>query len=87
MRLQGDRSKRSSSYQKGWSTRASLVDDVSKNSGLRDARLSFYIAKDFLKEGNIEESVNEFKTMLDGLEKVISILAENNQRNICENSF
>ena len=59
----------SSDYQKGWNTRVSLVDDISKNSGLRDARLSFYIAKDFLKEGNIEESVNEFKTMLDGLEK------------------
>ena len=33
----------SSEYQKGWNSRISLVDDISKNSGLRDARLSYYI--------------------------------------------
>ena len=59
----------SSEYQKGWNTRISLVDDISKNSGLRDARLSYYIGKDLLNEGNIEESINEFNSMLDYLEK------------------
>ena len=59
----------SSEYQKGWSSRISLVDDISKNSGLRDARLSYYIGKDLLNEGNIEESIKEFNSMLDYLEK------------------
>ena len=59
----------SSEYQKGWNTRISLVDDISKNSGLRDARLSYYIGKDLLNEGNIEESLKEFNHMLDHLEK------------------
>ena len=59
----------SSEYQKGWNSRISLVDDISKNSGLRDARLSYYIGKDLLNEGNIEESIKEFNSMLDYLEK------------------
>ena len=59
----------SSEYQKGWNSRISLVDDISKNSGLRDARLSYYIGKDLLNEGNIEESIKEFNNMLDYLEK------------------
>ena len=59
----------SSEYQKGWNSRISLVDDISKNSGLRDARLSYYIGKDLLNEGNIEESIKEFNQMLDYLEK------------------
>ena len=59
----------SSEYQKGWNSRISLVDDISKNSGLRDARLSYYIGKDLLNEGNIEESIKEFYHMLDYLEK------------------
>ena len=59
----------SSEYQKGWNSRISLVDDISKNSGLRDARLSYYIAKDLLNEGDIEESIKEFNSMLDYLEK------------------
>ena len=59
----------SSEYQKGWNSRISLVDDISKNSGLRDARLSYYIGKDLLNEGDIEESIKEFNHMLDYLEK------------------
>ena len=59
----------SSEYQKGWNSRISLVDDISKNSGLRDARLSYYIGKDLLNHGNIEESIKEFNLMLDYLEK------------------
>ena len=59
----------SSEYQKGWNSRISLVDDISKNSGLRDARLSYYIGKYLLNQGNIEESIKEFNSMLDYLEK------------------
>ena len=58
-----------SDYQKGWGTRISLVDDISKNTGLRSARLSYYIAKDLINQGNIEEAVKEFNNMLDGLEQ------------------
>ena len=58
-----------SDYQKGWGTRISLVDDISKNTGLRSARLSYYIAKDLINQGDIEEAVKEFNNMLDGLEK------------------
>jgi len=59
----------SSDYQKGWSARISLVDDISKNTGLRSARLSYYLAKDLLDEGNIDEAIKEYKNMLDGLEQ------------------
>lgn len=58
-----------SDYQKGWGTRISLVDDISKNTGLRSARLSYYIAKDLINQGDIEEAVKEFNNMLDGLEQ------------------
>ncbi len=58
-----------SDYQKGWGTRISLVDDLSKNTGLRSARLSYYIAKDLINQGNIEEAVEEFNNMLNGLEQ------------------
>ena len=58
-----------SDYQKGWGTWISLVDDISKNTGLRSARLSYYIAKDLINQGDIEEAVKEFNNMLDGLEQ------------------
>ena len=58
-----------SDYQKGWGTRISLVDDISKNTGLRSARLSYYIAKDLINQGDIKEAVKEFNNMLDGLEQ------------------
>jgi len=58
-----------SDYQKGWGTRISLVDDISKNTGLRSARLSYYIAKDLINQGNIEEAVEELNNMLNGLEQ------------------
>ncbi|MBE77180.1 MAG: hypothetical protein CMG41_05525 [Candidatus Marinimicrobia bacterium] len=59
----------SSDYQKGWGARISLVDDISKNTGLRSARLSYYLAKELLDEGNIDESIKEYNNMLDGLEQ------------------
>ena len=59
----------SSDYQKGWGTRISLVDDISKNTGLRSARLSYYLAKDLLDEGDIDKAIKEYNNMLDGLEQ------------------
>ena len=58
-----------SDYQKGWGTRISLVDDISKNTGLRSARLSYYIAIDLINQGDIEGAVKEFNNLLDGLEQ------------------
>ena len=59
----------SSDYQKGWGARISLVDDINKNTGLRSARLSYYLAKDLLEEGAIDETIKEYNNMLDGLEQ------------------
>ena len=58
-----------SEYKKGWATRTALVDDLSGNSGLRKARLAYYVGMDLMKEANVDEAVKEFKNMLDGLEQ------------------
>ena len=58
-----------SDYKKGWSERANIVDDLSRNNGLRKARLAFYIAEDLFKSGDIEGFYEEIKVMLDGLEE------------------
>jgi len=58
-----------SEYKKGWAARTALVDDLSGNSGLRKARLAYYVGMDLMKEANVDEAVKEFKNMLDGLEQ------------------
>lgn len=58
-----------SDYKKGWSTRINNLDDLSRNIGLRKARLACYIALDLFKEGDIEGTLKEINTMLDGLEE------------------
>ncbi len=60
----------SSDYQRGWSDRVTLVNDLSSNFGLRKARFSLYYALDLFNNGNIEEALKEFKLMLAGLEEV-----------------
>ena len=37
--------------------------------GLRKARLAWYVALDLLRDGNMDEVVNELNNMLDGLEE------------------
>tara|TARA_Y100001958_G_C21162233_1_gene495846 strand:+ start:105 stop:953 length:849 start_codon:yes stop_codon:yes gene_type:complete len=59
----------SSDYKKGWGTRISLVDDLNRNMGLRKARLAWYLALDLLRDGNIDQVIQELNIMLDGLEK------------------
>ena len=59
----------SSDYKKGWGTRISLVDDLNRNMGLRKARLAWYLALDLLRDGNIDQAIQELNIMLDGLEK------------------
>ena len=58
-----------SEYKKGWASRTALVDDLSGNSGLRKARLAYYVAIDLMKEGDVEGAIKEFENMLDGLEQ------------------
>ena len=59
----------SSEYKKGWGSRTTLVDNLSRNNGLRKTRLSWYIAMDLFKDGQMELVLEEMNTMLDGLEQ------------------
>ena len=59
----------SSEYKKGWGNRISMVDDLSRNVGLRKARLAWYIALDLIKDVDIDGALAELKLMLDGLEQ------------------
>ena len=59
----------SSDYKKGWGSRITLVDNLNRNLGLRKARLAWYVALDLLKDGNLDEVINELNNMLDGLEE------------------
>ena len=56
-------------YKKGWSTRINLVDDLNRNIGLRKSRLAWYFAMDLFKDGDIEGTLKEINTMLDGIEQ------------------
>ena len=58
-----------SDYKKGWSSRLSDVDDLSRNIGLRKARLAFYIASELFEQGDIEGALQELEIMLNGLEE------------------
>ena len=58
-----------SEYKKGWASRTALVDDLSGNSGLRNARLAYYVAIHLMKEGDVEGAVKNFGDMLNGLEQ------------------
>ena len=59
----------SSDYKKGWGSRITLVDNLNRNLGLRKARLAWYVAIDLLRNGNLDEVINELNNMLDGLEE------------------
>ena len=58
-----------SDYKKGWSNRINDVDDLSRNIGLRKARLACYIAMDLFEEGDIDGTIKELNIMLDGLDE------------------
>ena len=59
----------SSDYKKGWGSRITLVDNLSRNNGLRKTRLAWYIAMDLFKNGQMELVLEEMNTMLDGLDQ------------------
>ena len=65
-------------YKKGWSTRINLVDDLNRNIGLRKSRLAWYIAMDLFKDGDIEGTLKEINTMLDGIEQSFRDLGRDN---------
>ena len=67
-----------SEYKKGWGSRVTLVGNVNRNTGLRKARLAWYIAMDLFKEGNMDEVLEEVNTMLDGLEQSYRDLGRDN---------
>ncbi len=60
----------SSEYSRGWSDRVKLANDMSSNFGLRKAKFSYYYAMDLFKDGNMDESILEFKNMIKGLDEV-----------------
>ena len=60
----------SSNFPKGWSKRVQLTDDMSSNYGLRKARFAYYYALDLFKDGEIEESINQFNLMIKGIDEV-----------------
>jgi hypothetical protein len=65
-------------YKKGWSTRINLVDDLNRNIGLRKSRLAWYIAMDLFKDGDIEGTLKEINTMMDGIEQSFRDLGRDN---------
>ncbi|MBT3519144.1 MAG: DUF4835 family protein [Candidatus Marinimicrobia bacterium] len=58
-----------SMYKNGWSARINQVDDIHRNIGLRKARLSWYIAMDLFKNGDIDGTLEEINSTLDGIEQ------------------
>ena len=65
-------------YKKGWSTRINLVDDLNRNIGLRKSRVAWYIAMDLFKDGDIEGTLKEINTMMDGIEQSFRDLGRDN---------
>ena len=60
----------SSDLKKGWAARTNLVDDLTSNNGLRKARLAYCYALELFQEGAIDEAIQEFEKMINGLDLV-----------------
>ena len=59
-----------SNFSMGWSKRVQLTDDMSTNYGLRKARFAYYYGLELFEDGEIEESIKQFKEMMDGIDEV-----------------
>jgi hypothetical protein len=59
-----------SNFSMGWSKRIQLTDDISTNYGLRKARFAYYYGLELFKDGEIEESIKQFKEMMAGIDEV-----------------
>ena len=67
-----------SEYNKGWLDRKLNVDDLTRNLGLRKARLAWYIALDLFKEGDMEGTLEELDNMLDGIDQSFKDIGRDN---------
>ena len=59
-----------SNFSMGWSKRIRLTDDMSTNYGLRKARYAYYYGLELFENGEIEESIKQFKKMIVGIDEV-----------------
>ena len=59
-----------SNFSMGWSKRVQLTDDMSTNYGLRKARFAYYYGLELFEDGEIEESIMQFKNMIAGIDEV-----------------
>ena len=59
-----------SNFSKGWSKRIQLTDNLSTNYGLRKARFAYYYGLELFENGEIEESIKQFKEMMAGIDEV-----------------
>ena len=59
-----------SNFSMGWSKRIQLTDDMSTNYGLRKARFAYYYGLELFEDGEIEESIKQFKKMIVGSDEV-----------------
>ena len=59
-----------SNFSMGWSKRIRLTDDMSTNYGLRKARYAYYYGLELFEDGEIEESIKQFKKMIVGIDEV-----------------
>ena len=59
-----------SNFSMGWSKRIQLTDDISTNYGLRKARFAYYYGLELFEDGEIEESIKQFKQMIVGIDEV-----------------
>ena len=59
-----------SNFSMGWSKRIKLTDDMSTNYGLRKVRFAYYYGLELFRDGEIEESIKQFKEMMAGIDEV-----------------
>ena len=59
-----------SNFSMGWSKRIQLTDDMSTNYGLRKARFAYYYGLELFEDGEIEESIKQFKQMIVAIDEV-----------------
>ena len=59
-----------SNFSMGWSKRIKLTDDMSTNYCLRKVRFAYYYGLELFRNGEIEESIKQFKEMMAGIDEV-----------------
>ncbi len=69
----------SSDYKKGWDYRIMLVDNLTRNIGLRKARLAWYIAIDLYNNQEMDLVIEELNNVIDGIEQSFNDVGRNNQ--------